>query len=500
MKDRKSSFFHQLLWAATLAIGFGTLWLLLAGWILAAIDQAREAASGAVWQRFIVASDGTPLILSTPRDNLSLMTYRDLAGQPHDAPDSERQLPGLLSLAGEPGEPGFFADRSGWDGRLGVFVNEQEPKAVWYFVHDGKPEGGGYFVGYERDSNRLLGFIGLGGFRSEKVASDEWIPVRSRFMSGNAQWSSASAWAHSQPGWVVRNFRPNRGDLPPRLVHVPSGNRLYLVDLTARTISKVFEAPGSIDSLGIPVLSFQSPEEGRTTVEQPILVRTERQIHKLDHKYQITGGFTIPTEVDLQNPVTWYEVKEGQSLALFVLPAITQERSQIRPNVLYRIGNDGTVKDRFEVILDNGQLGLLQEPGTFAHGLLIPVPALLVAIEPLFLESMGRARGYPAALIAMFRDSWPSFLIVFALALALAVAARRRGRAFGLTARERMGWGVFVFLFGLPAYVGFLLSRRWPIRLPCPSCHTRAPRDRTECAACGAQFPDPPRKGIEIFA
>ena len=32
-----------------------------------------------------------------------------------------------------------------------VFVNEQEPTVNWFFVHDGKPDGAGYFVAYERD-------------------------------------------------------------------------------------------------------------------------------------------------------------------------------------------------------------------------------------------------------------------------------------------------------------------------------------------------------------
>ncbi len=33
MSDRKSSFVRPLLWAATLAIGFGTVWSLLVVWL-----------------------------------------------------------------------------------------------------------------------------------------------------------------------------------------------------------------------------------------------------------------------------------------------------------------------------------------------------------------------------------------------------------------------------------------------------------------------------------
>ena len=55
-----------------------------------------------------------------------------------------------VSMSGEHRKTGFFSSRSGWDQRLKVFVNEREPTVNWFFVHDGKPEGAGYFVGYEQ--------------------------------------------------------------------------------------------------------------------------------------------------------------------------------------------------------------------------------------------------------------------------------------------------------------------------------------------------------------
>ena len=36
-----------------------------------------------------------------------------------------------------------------------------------------------------------------------------------------------------------------RADLPPRLVYVPSGNHLRLVDLAARTVTTVFRNAGA---------------------------------------------------------------------------------------------------------------------------------------------------------------------------------------------------------------------------------------------------------------
>ena len=133
--------------------------------------------------------------------------------------------------------------------------------------------------------------------------------------------------------------------------------------------------------------------------------------------------------------------------------------------------------------------------------LVLPVPAIVFAIGLLLVIAIDPPQSYPAAVTALLKDSWPSCLIaVLALSIVLAILVQRRSRAFGLSRREQIAWSVFVLLFGLPAYVGLRLIRRWPIRQPCPNCHAQAPRDRVACAECGMRFPDPSLKGIEIFA
>ena len=95
-------------------------------------------------------------------------------------------------------------------------MNEREPTVNWFFVHDGKPDGAGYFVGYERVSNRRVGFIGLSGFRADPVPADEWIPVRGELIVDYSQLSSAPVSINSGHAWVLR---PDRWDVPPRLVY-----------------------------------------------------------------------------------------------------------------------------------------------------------------------------------------------------------------------------------------------------------------------------------------
>jgi hypothetical protein len=49
-------------------------------------------------------------------------------------------------MSGEQPKTGYFSSRSRWDSRLMPFVDEREPTVNWFFVHDGKPDGAGYFV------------------------------------------------------------------------------------------------------------------------------------------------------------------------------------------------------------------------------------------------------------------------------------------------------------------------------------------------------------------
>lgn len=292
MTARKFSLLRKLMWAATLAIGFGTVWFVLVIWVTTSIQEAWQGGNRLRQEAFVVRSDGTPLIRTTPLDNLSLTTYRDLNGQAQDVPD-HRDLLAAVYMPGEHEQPGFFSLGPGWEQRLSAFLDEKELTAIWYFVHDGKPVGAGYFVGYERKSNRRIGFIGLSGFRADPVPSGQWIPVRGELIMANVQWSS-------EPLWIYRGRvqipRIGPTDLPPRLVYVPSGNLLRQVDLAARTVTTVFETPEPIESPGIASLpSFFNEQPMK---EQRILVRTKHQIYSLDHNHNVVRVFAVPTEVD----------------------------------------------------------------------------------------------------------------------------------------------------------------------------------------------------------
>jgi hypothetical protein len=488
MIARKFALLRQLAWAATLATGFATLWSALVLWLATSIQEASQGGRRH-WpprEDVVVKSDGTPLIQTTSAENYSVSTYRDLAGRAHAAPERSDLAPAVY-LTGQRPTPGFFSWRPGWAQRLKVFMDEREPTANWFFVHDGKMEGAGYFVGYERETNRRLGFIGLSGFRANPVPSDEWIPVRGALIMGISNWSSAPLSIYFSG---ERGFQPDRGDLPPRLVYVPSGNHLREVDLSAHTVTTVFETPEPIESPGIPALSSWSV--GHRMSEQPILVRTRQHIYALDRKHSVIRLFTIPAESDRGSLALWYEIGNGEAIADFF--------SDPSRHTVYRIANDGSIKDRFELTLQTGVPATNNQTRAFLTALALPAPAILLAVDLAFVTEVDQEQSYPAAITALLKDSGPTLISIFALSSILAIMSWRWTRSFGLSRREQMTWVVFVLLFGLPACVGFLVNRRWPIRELCPNCHARSPRDRVACAECGTRFPDPALKGIEIFA
>lgn len=487
----------QITWAAILGTGFGTIWFLLAIWLTTAAQEALRGGRPK-WppqDELIFMSDGTPLIVTTEwvENNRVTTTYHDLNGGKVAQPDRENLLP-AISMAGEHDRPGRFSSRAAWQQRLKQFINEREPGVNWYFVHDGKEDGAGYFVGYQRESNRRVGFIGLNGARPDPVPANEWIPVRGTLVADYSLWSSAPITIY----WSGRDRELKLGplDLPPRLVYVPSGKLLRQVDLAAGTVTTVLETPDPIESPGIPALDFWAG--GRAVKEQPILVRTKNQIYVLDHQHRVVRQFAIPAEIDRRIPMMWYEPRNGQAIAVFVARMASPEPGGRANRIVYRVAADGTMQDRFDVSLRSGSFAADEASTRKQVSFGLPSPAFLAVT--LVLMSIDRTQRYPAAIIDFLGKFGPSLLAVFALASILAVITWRRSRAFGLPKREQIAWVVFVLLLGLPAFVGYLLCRRWPVRVPCPNCHAKAPRDRPACALCGTTFPDPALKGIEIFA
>jgi hypothetical protein len=306
-------------------------------------------------------------------------------------------------------------------------------------------------------------------------------------------WSPSQIW---QVRYIDRFSSESR--IPPSSIYVPSGNFLRLVDLQTRTIRTAFQASEPIESF-----AFSDRVSGRVkqpSGEQAFVVRTATAIVVLNADHDVIRTFAIPGKSQNAHRVDWSELADGQSLAQFFGERRTQNDENIAPCTLYRIAADGTIVDRTELALQSGMLKWSKQPEAKLLAYSFPSPLILPIAETFVVLIINQPGSFTAAVRMMLGSSWPSLLAVTILALALAFAAWRRARAFGLPGPDQAVWAIFVFLFGIPGYVGYRLHRRWRIRAECPHCHAQAPRDRVACAACDTAFPAPALKGIEVFA
>jgi hypothetical protein len=271
---------------------------------------------------------------------------------------------------------------------------------------------------------------------------------------------------------------------------------LYLVDLSARSVKTIFEAPAEIRSFAPLDLGLRAAESEPTS---PLgVVRTRDSIHVLDGGGGLLMSFPIPS-VDQENLLLLYAPPRRPFFAEFYQRRICDADRNVDPRVVYRIAADGSVVDRTTLFLDSGMLKWHRQPTATVFRWALPAPAVLPLVESCMIAFIDGESDLRAAARAMLRDSWPSLLGVLGFSSLLAAASWRRARASALPLPEQAAWAAFVLLTGLPGYAGFRLHRTWPVRRPCPRCEARVPWDRGECAACGAPFPTVLPTGIEVF-
>jgi hypothetical protein len=122
---------------------------------------------------------------------------------------------------------------------------------------------------------------------------------------------------------------------------------------------------------------------------------------------------------------------------------------------------------------------------------------LLFGIGP--LVEMERYRAHPEMLdLAWLTNYRLPMLTLCAFSALVAIYFYRRHRL--TVGRGALAWAIFIFVWGLPGVVGYLLHRNWPTTEECQKCGRVSPRDRDACLHCGTAFPPPATKGIEIFA
>jgi hypothetical protein len=491
MKGEKLLLLRRLLSATVLGSGFGVVWLIGVAVLGTIVLQKYFREEPVAREKIEVRADGTPLI--EMRRGHEVEGYRDLDGRPIVVAGQPVLIQPVMLTGSEDveGIEYFFRwGRIDWDWRLKAFEDDQHQSDHWFFVHNGRENGAGYFVGYNWANNQRIGFIGESGFSPDPLPSQQWIPVR-RDLVIWGQWSAVHLGQDS--GQVERHPYQIKSRIPSHLVYVPSGNGVRLVDLAEQTVRTVFDAGRPIEGIN---LVNESPTARVSPDRRPaILIRTGHGIYGLCHDHHLAWT-PLSDEADRSHVALFYEIPDGKAVVIIR----RGWEGDILRDVIDRLSADGAIERQQEVEIKIGDLTWNQRIDGVLLAWVLPVPAVLPAVEPLMMVRGDMVDSYRDGFRLMLQESWVSLIGVGLASLALATATWWHSTRFALPPRERFVWWFFVALTGLPGFVGYLLHRRWPLREKCPHCHAVTPLETGACAWCEQRFRGPLPKGTEVFA
>lgn len=487
---RTKSLFHRLVLATVLAAGFLFLWGVIGVWGLEVSMMIAECHRRIVQLSFL--ADGSPVVVRYESDGKP--SYRDLAGNPVPQPENEQtgwlnptHLPARLPRAGGGDVP--------WEQRIHTYDDGRTPSVVWHFVSDGRPEGAGYFVGYDSQSKACVGYLGTAGFRDVMPSAEELFPFSreepgagSRLLSLDRKRKTANRDSSLIRVEAVETASPGRW-----IVHVfGRDGKLYKADLRKRTVRVILDEPG-LRSVAFVSEAQTSPR----SYSDRLAARSEDAVLVLDSEGQVLKRYAIPEALRAES-ISFGETTAGEALMYN-----SGQEDFLDTEVEYRIcwvAPDGRVREKAVTLPYYHPMRSLQTVSAAVVPSPLVLDGLVTGLRTSQLRDDAMEPTFSAALLRALTEFWPALAIAQLIALGLAVLCYRRQLRYGVSRGERIVWPLFVLLLGLPGWIGYRFGRRWPVLEKCPTCGDAVPRDRGECVRCAVEFPMPALKGTEVFA
>jgi hypothetical protein len=478
--------------ATFLAVGVAVVCGVLAKWGYETLRSLRPAS---VHERPLFLADGTPVVerVCTVRGQSIVPPqeqFRDLEGKFVQVSDDARWVTGVPLYDGAPRESlvgGLLSPDESWDWRVRRLSNPREPVA-WYFLCDGRRHGRAYFVAYDTREAKRVGYLGTAGFRADPLPPEERFPF-----NGSDRGIEFHILSHRSYGVflpVSRNISHQPRIRGPEPVYVRGDNdTIYQVDLGARLV-RVVSAGRPIRAADLLTRYAPTPEAGRTF----LVVRTDDAVLEFDGQNQLVRRFPIPADLPTWG-FCWIETPSGEVITLVHREYDFQSAKGLVELAWFDMA--GRLLRREETWLE---LPLPSDERLFVAGTLTPVVANWMFSDPLTIRYYDGWTDYLKILQNRLAVFWPALVLVHLVAAGLAGLCYWRLARYRATRAERVVWPAFVFLLGLPGWVGFRCVRSWPVLEQCPACSSVVPRDRAPCADCGAAFPLPARTGTEVFA
>lgn len=511
---------QQLALAMLLATGVACLWGCLVGWGIS-IYQSK-AMPYQTFESLRVNSLGEVYVRKQEYSRYhDTFSYQTLDGQQVEEFDGHNSWvsPASLSIP----QLARSGEVSGdWSRRVDRVATTRS--SSWFLVHNGEDEAGrAYLVGYDLLSKLPIGYFGRQGFQPELPTVDQWFAIdgrstgylRGAYAAGNGLHATMLA----LNGGIFTYQQTSSAKVA--IVALATANGLVEIDLQNRSLknkddrgayqsvancrvpTRVISAELVPDGMDLNVIKHygEDPEFDRYYKKVPLDTVVGRQRDRLvvfspikDEQYE----FVIPPKL-LSRNFSFYFLSPEQAV-------LDSPRSIMHGHTsdLFWISASGKIEKSAEVRLNAGRMVTDRAPFGFLC-LLLPVPLAMVVMITGFVPFQHpystltmQASTYLERLANVWSDAWLSVLLLVLVSALLAWWARRRHQKYSQP--NRLAWGLFVFLLGLPAMAVYWILHRPPVREKCGECGEIVPRDRDSCAQCEKPFAEPALLGTEILA
>jgi hypothetical protein len=490
--------------ALILTLGFGIFIGAIAFWCIA-IGGGFNTPSD-VFEFLQILADGTPAIVQRERHSVT-SSYRSLDGKElmkADILDGNELVNANYHQSLDGGELAGPVDLESVrfpldaENRIQPFSDNLPSPTIWYFIHDGKLDGKGYFMGFDSRSKSCVGYLGRQGACSDVPPAENWFSMDGRKMSANRMWVRPGFFPGFRRDYITTIYDIDsfysRGF---KNVAMISGDELLQINFQNRLITTLLKSSNMVSVARFPTAAaFQNKPKSDEKSKYFLAVRTSVSVILFDAEGKRIQTFVIPE--DLRGELfTFYVIGDEKALVL---------RERRHPNC--KVGEQLTWIDVSGKVLRQEEVTLLGRdlhPFSKAYGwetaFAVPAPVAMLFIMvagPMSYIDLKVETNYSSAFVRFLPNIWPQLLVVCILGTILAWFCYRRQRRMALP--WTCVWVGFVFLFGVPGFLGYLFHRRWPVLEKCHVCEHAVPHDREKCSSCGSEFPVPTQKGIEVFA
>jgi hypothetical protein len=444
--------------------------------------------------------------------------FRTLDGKPwHEETDFLTE--GYFPAPHEPA--GIVETPLRWNEGYGRIVSATDgkfPPTQWYLVRNDERTGDVYAAGFDGFSKMPIGYIGRNGFSTTKPLPDEQFHVPTNGPQESFFWLilSDQTFEHKRLASQDEISDQSPGEWTAFLI---ATDHLWEIDLRKRSVRPVadFSDASSISEMVVARATFEklpnykpvdaaemrrhissTPEEKSPYVGL-MAVRERDRLVVFNLKVGKRESFNLPEKLrDRRFSAT---LVGPDQLLIYAYEQGDEYWSGGPITHVYWTNRAGQIQREKEVLLAAWRpptprvrawsaSALVPVPLVWLIGGALGAPLYLVQIN--FLSDLGSAVAFVAGV------AWPPLIVVLVVAAVVTWLTlrsqwkyRRRGTA---------AWTVFVFLFGLPGFLAYLVENRRAKLEACLQCGAIVPRDREACADCNTEFAPPVRIGTEIFA